>query len=212
MFPHQLLYIFDKENSTAKNRDEEMVKNLKKTGLVKKTDNVLDYGCGLGTWNNEIENNGIFFNKLFLYDKNPEAREHCKKKYPNHIVINEINDKLDINLIFSNSVIQYLNTNELKKLFEQFSKILKKDEVVILSGNPKYPRILECVLTFFTNFDLFKIQIKQFFKSDYIMKTNFYIHSIDEIILLTKNNFSVTKIEEIEPNKNRDTIVLKKNN
>ncbi len=204
-----MLYVFKKENDIVKIEDQKMVENLKNSGLIKKTDNVLDYGCGLGTWNNDASNNGIFFNKLYLYDKNPEAREYCKKKYPNHTIVHDLTSKLDVNLIFSNSVIQYIETNELEKLFEQFAKMLKKDDLVILSGNPRYPRVLECVLTFFGNFNLFKIQIKQFLKPDY-RKTNFYRHSINELRSITKNHFSLTKIKNLEPNKNRDTIYLKK--
>lgn len=186
-----------------------MVENLKNSGLVKKTDNVLDYGCGLGTWDNNVVNNGIFFNKLYLYDKNPEIREYCRKKYPNYTIIDDINNELDVNVIFSNSVIQYININDLQKLFEQFATILKKDEIVIISGNPRYHRVLECILTFFSNFDLFKIQVKQFLKPNY-RKTNFYRHSIDELKSITKDQFSVTKIKNIEHNANRDTYILKK--
>ncbi len=203
------MFIFKKENDIVKIEDQSIVENLKNSGLIKKTDNVLDYGCGLGIWNNDAVNNGIFFNKLYLYDKNPEAREYCKKKYPNHTVVNNIIDKLDVNLIFSNSVIQYIDTHDLEKLFEQFAKILKKDEIVILSGNPRYPRILECILTFFGNFNLFKIQIKQFLKSDY-RNTNFYRHSVDELSSISKNHFSLTQIKNLESNKNRDTIYFTK--
>ena len=131
-----------------------MVKNLKNSGLVKKTDNVLDYGCGAGAWDNEATNHGIFFNKLYLYDKNPEIREYCKKKYPNHTVVNDVSNELDVNLIFSNSVIQYIDINNLKKLFEQFAALLKKDEMVIISCLPQYPRVLECILTFFCDFNI----------------------------------------------------------
>ena len=148
-----------------------MIKNLKNSGLVKKTDNILDYGCGLGIWDNEVQNNE-FYNKLYLYDNNPEIREHCKKNYPNYIVVNDINNELDVNLIFSSSTIQYIEINNLKKLFEQFATMLKKDEVVIITDLPRHSRVLECILTFFHNFDLFKIQVNHFLNSEY-RKTGF---------------------------------------
>jgi|TARA_B110000495_G_C22983302_1_gene578267 SAM-dependent methyltransferase len=203
------LYIFKKENNVVKTEDHKIIKNLQNSGLIKKTDNVLDYGCGLGIWDNDAVNKGIFFNKLLMYDKNPEARNYCKKKYPNHTIVNDVTSELDVNVIFSNSVIQYIDIKTLEKLFEQFANMLKKDEIVILSGNPRYPRIFECVLTFFGNFNLFKIQIKQFLKSDY-RSTNFYRHSIDELRSMTKNYFTLTQIQNLESNKNRDTVYLKR--
>ena len=204
-----MLYIFKKENDIIKIENQNIVKNLKNSGLVKKTDNVLDFGCGLGIWDNEKANNGIFFNKLYLYDKNPEIIEYCRKKYPNHTVVNDINNDFDVNLIFSNGVIQYIEISNLKKLFEQFATMLKKDEMIIISCLPRYSRVLECILTFFSDFDLFKLQVKQFLKSEY-RKTDFYRHSIDELRSITKNYFSLTKIKNIDPNTHRDTICFKK--
>ena len=82
------MYIFKKESDIVKIWNQTIVKNLKNSGLIKKTDNILDYGCGLGTWDNEASNNGIFFNKLYLYDKNSEIRGQCKKNYPNVFYFN----------------------------------------------------------------------------------------------------------------------------
>ena len=203
------MYIFKKESDIVKIWNQTIVKNLKNSGLIKKTDNILDYGCGLGTWDNEASNNGIFFNKLYLYDKNSEIRGQCKKNYPNHTVVNDISSELDVNLIFSNSVIQYIEINDLKKLFERFNTMLKKDEMIIISDIPRYPRVLECILTFFSNFDLFKTQVKQFLKPEY-RKTDFYRHSIEDLETITKNHFRLTKIKNIDPNKNRDTLMFKK--
>jgi len=203
------MYIFKKESDIVKIWNQTIVKNLKNSGLIKKTDNILDYGCGLGTWDNEASNNGIFFNKLYLYDKNSEIRGQCKKNYPNHTVVNDISSELDVNLIFSNSVIQYIEINDLKKLFERFNTMLKKDEMIIISDIPRYPRVLECILTFFSNFDLFKTQVKQFLKPEY-RKTDFYRHSIKDLETITKNHFRLTKIKNIDPNKNRDALMFKK--
>ena len=203
------MYIFKKESDIVKIWNQTIVKNLKNSGLIKKTDNILDYGCGLGTWDNEASNNGIFFNKLYLYDKNSAIRGQCKKNYPNHTVVNDISSELDVNLIFSNSVIQYIEINDLKKLFERFNTMLKKDEMIIISDIPRYPRVLECILTFFSNFDLFKTQVKQFLKPEY-RKTDFYRHSIEDLETITKNHFRLTKIKNIDPNKNRDALMFKK--
>mgnify|MGYP001179003029 FL=1 len=201
-----MLYIF----TVSKTWSENTIKNLKNSGLVKKADNILDYGCGLGIWDNEVQNNE-FYNKLYLYDMNPEIREHCKKNYPNYIVVNDMNSELDVNLIFFNGVVQYIGFNNLKKLFGQFATMLKKDEVVIITDFPRYPRVLECILTFFHDFNLFKIQVKQFLNSEY-RKIDFYRHSIEDLETIVKNNFKITKIKNVSPNKNRDTLMFKKLN
>ena len=87
--------------------------------------------------------------------------------------------------------------------------MLKKDEMIIISDIPRYPRVLECILTFFSNFDLFKTQVKQFLKPEY-RKTDFYRHSIEDLETITKNHFRLTKIKNIDPNKNRDALMFKK--
>ena len=112
-------------------------------------------------------------------------------------------------MIFSNGVIQYIEINDLKKLFEQFATMLKKDEMIIISCFPRYSRVIECILTFFIDYNLFKRQVKQFLKSSY-RETKFYRHSIDELRSITKNHFILTKIKTIDPNINRDSICLKK--
>ena len=201
------MYIF----AVTKQWNYDTIKNLKNSGLVKKTDNVLDYGSGLGVWDNEVQNNGIFFNKLYMYDKNPEIREYCKKNYPAHTVIDDINNELNVNLIFSNSAIQYIEINNLKKLFEQFATMLKKDEMVIITDIPRHLRVLECILTFFSDFDLFRLQVKHFLNPEY-RKIVFYQHSIEDLEKITKNHFRLTKIKNISPNKNRVTLMFKKLN
>ena len=203
------MYIFKKESNIIKIENQKTIENLKNSELIKETDNVLDFGCGLGIWNVKEPKEDIFFNKLYMYDKNNEVREQCKKKYSEHTVLDDIKNNLNINLIFSNGVIQYIEINDLKKLFEQFATMLKKDEMVVISCLPRYSRVIECILTFFTDYNLFKRQVKQFLRSSY-RETKFYRHSIDELKTITENHFSLKKIKNIDPNKNRYTICFKK--
>lgn len=204
------MHIFkEHENEYIKIINEKLIKNLQISGLIKKDDDVLDFGCGIGIW--DPKKLPSFFHDLYLYDENIKNFEICKKKYPHYNILNNLNDNLQVNVIFLNSVIQYIDANNLKKLFDKFDSILKNDGIVIISDIPKYPRILEYVLTFFSNFNLFKLQTKQLLRKSY-RKTIFYNHSFDNLIFLSKKKFRSNKNKNFDINSNRYSIILKKNN
>ncbi len=204
------MYVYNKiETDYIKKNNKKIIAKLKKSELIAKTDVVLDFGCGGGIWNSNKDKEDIFFQKLYLYDINPINIEHCKKKYYNHQILNNLENDLQVNVIFANSVFQYIEINDLEKLLEKFSSILKKNGKIIISDFPKYPRIIEFILTIFCDFNLFKIQCKQVLSSSY-RDTQFYKHSKNEINSISKKYFSIKRSVNIDPNKNRDTIILQK--
>ena len=121
------MHIFkEHKNEYIKTINQKLINNLRTSRLIKKNDDVLDFGCGIGIWDSE-KSTSVFFHDLYLYDENIEKLEFCKKKYPHYNILNNLNDNLHVNVIFVNSVIQYINTNDLEKLFDKFASILKND-------------------------------------------------------------------------------------
>ena len=97
----------------------------------------------------------------------------------------------------------------MEKLFDKFASILKNDGIVIISDIPKYSRILEYGLTFFSNFNLFKIQTRQLLSKSY-RKTHYYLHSFDELIMLSQKKFTHGKNKNLDINSNRYSVLFKK--
>jgi ubiquinone/menaquinone biosynthesis C-methylase UbiE len=206
------MHIFkEKENEYIKLVNKKIVDNLKNSGFIKKNDSVLDFGCGTGIWESSKKGEDMFFCELYLFDINPKNREYCNKKYPKHVVLDELKQDLKVNVIFVNSIIQYIEKKELKKLLIKFHSILKKDGIIIISDIPKYSRVIEFILTFFVDFKLFKIQTKQALNSNY-RKTEFFKHSIKELISISNGNFQSKIFQNMDNNTNRISLILKTKN
>ena len=88
--------------------------------INKKKINVLDYGCGVGTWTKKDLINKSF-NKITLYDKNQKLYDYLKEKYKNRKVLINFNknkvleNNKNYDLVVLSSVAQYLSKNELMK-------------------------------------------------------------------------------------------------
>ena len=97
---------------------------IKKKFKLKKL-NILDFGCGLASWEKKHLNNKII-NKIFLYDNNKKLISLLKKKYKHKKIILNFNKKKifkkNINLIILSSVIQYMSKKELISLFSEIRK------------------------------------------------------------------------------------------
>ena len=172
--------------------DTKDIINIKKKYLKKI--NVLDFGCGVGSWNS---NNIKITNKVYLYDKNKKLVKILKKKYKNKKIIITFNKKncfkKDINLIIFSSVIQYIENKELKKLFNKIIDNYKKKKLLILiNDHPNLPRILEFLFLPFVNWKklIYSITLlnKNYFK---IKLFRHKINSKDYLI----NNFEFKKID-----------------
>jgi len=204
------MHVYKKiETEYVKNNNKKLVENLRISKLIKDSDDVLDFGCGRGIWNSNSQNKDSFFHELYLYDINPENRKYCKEKYQNFIILNNLEKNFKVDRILINSVIQYIKKEDLEKIFSKFHSMLKKDGIIIILDIPKNSRIIEFILTCFTNFDLFKIQVEQIRNSKY-RKTDYYIHSIKELISISEKYFDLTKIKNLDINTNRFGIILKK--
>jgi SAM-dependent methyltransferase len=172
--------------------DTKDIVNIKKKYLKKI--NVLDFGCGAGSWNS---NNLKIINKVYLYDKNKKLIKILKKKYKNKKIIITFNKKIffkkDINLIIFSSVIQYINNKELKKIFNKIIDNYKKKKLLILiNDHPNLPRIIELLFLPFVNWKklIYSLTLlnKNYFK---IKLFKHKIHNKDYLI----NNFEFKKID-----------------
>ncbi len=144
--------------------------------------NILDFGCGTGSWSpNEIKK----INKLVLFDKNKKLLPILKKRYSKNrnILINFNKKKIfskNINLILISSVIQYMSDDELQKLFLDVFKIYSKKRLIIfINDHPINKRIVEFFLLPFINSRKFFESFKLAFKMNYL-KTKYYRHDISQ--------------------------------
>lgn len=158
--------------------------------LPNKKNTILDYGCGRGIFNKKHSNNKKI-KKIKMIDKDKDLKKIILKKYSrnkNIIWIDSLKNNYDV--VFINSVIQYLKYREYKKLINFFFK--KKIELIIISDIPKYPRFLEAFFLIFINpYRLIKA-FNYISRFDYI-KVKFFFKKLDQLIIL--NNYYDYKIE-----------------
>lgn len=181
----------------------------------KKKLNILDFGCGVGTWsNNDLGNSS--FKKITLYDKNKKLLNFLKEKYKNKKVEINFNKKKIIrnskkyDLVIFSSVVQYMNKNEFKKILIDFEKKSKKITFLIIDI-PKYPGFIEFILLPFFNIKRFFFSVNLIFNNQY-KKTKRYNHNFESYDFI-KNKFKIEKIENLYDLRFlRYTLVIKKRN
>lgn len=128
---------------------------------------ILDYGCGLGIWNNlNLKEKKI--KKIILFDKEKKLINLIKKKYKNKNIkinfnLNKIIKKEYYNLIIFFSVIQYI---EKKQLFNLIKK-LSFEKTYIISDIPFLPRFIEFLLLPIFNLNRFFFVLKIIFSKRY---------------------------------------------
>ena len=175
--------------------------------LPNKKNIILDYGCGNGIFNKEHSNNKKI-KKIKMIDKDKKLKKFIVNKYLGNkdiIWIDSLKQSFDV--VFINSVIQYLNYEGYKNLINFFFK--KKVKIIIISDIPKYPRFIEGFFLIFINpFKLIK-GLKYIFNKNYIKSGFFFKKSIQLTIL--NNNYNY----KIETNLNDDkllryTLIIKK--
>tara|TARA_B110000014_G_C20099908_1_gene577155 strand:- start:335 stop:949 length:615 start_codon:yes stop_codon:yes gene_type:complete len=196
------------DNDIIKEINQRIILNLQNSGLIKKTDSVLDFGCGTGIWQEKIIKNEIFFNQLYLYDMYEENRKICREKYDGYTILDNLKE-INVDVIFINSVIQYIEKKELEELFVDFYSKLNKDGSIIISDIPLHSRVVEFCLNFFKDYKIFKLQAKHATNLSY-QKTNFYRHTLQDIDIISKNYFEISKFRNIDVNPSRFSIVLNK--
>lgn len=152
-------------------------KFLKRNNLNFKKLIVLDYGCG-----NCLLHKYIKFKKIYLFD--PNFYMYKIDSIKNYLLLKNkkevLNIKKKFDLVILNSVIQYINPIEIKKLILKLENKIKKNGLILISDIPKKARVLEI---FDTNnfFLILKLMVYFKFNQNYLKnsfnyyKKNFFI-------------------------------------
>lgn len=169
--------------------------------IVNQNTSILDYGCGEGVWSSST------VKKVYLYDKNKKLISFLKKKYIKnnfYVLKKPIFNK---EVFLSNSVIQYIDD---KNLYLLKKKIIDKFNIIVFSDIPKYPRIIEGIISIIFNPRRLLLAVKYFFNPKY-RKLGFYYRSFDKIVSVLNKYYNFQVIENLTGEKiTRYTIVFKK--
>ena len=185
--------------------------------IDKKNNVILDFGSGVGIWDNTNLDPKI--KKIFLYDPNYKAIKLSKKKYKKNkkiyfITKEDLHSKIflkknKVNIILLNSVAQYICKKELQKILFNFKKkISNKKLKIIITDIPEYSRFIEIFLLLLFDFLRFWHAVKLIFNKEY-HNTLFHRNNLDIKYLKTK--FKVIKNKNLNYFKFRKTFILKKN-
>jgi len=185
-------------------------KNLKNFFIFRKINNkntsMLDFGCG-----NCLLHRHIKFKKVFLYDPHAKFKKNLSiKKYKIYKSLDHLlKSKVKIDVIIINSVIQYIPPIELKKIFKQLIRKIKKKGIIIISDIPAHSRLVE----FFYDLNIFFF-LRVFFylvKKPRYLNLNFYTHEKKNLIKLINNkNLKLELIENLNIAKSRYTMLISK--
>ena len=169
--------------------------------------NILDFGVG---------SNKLYrlmgYKKYFIYDKIKNFSSFHNSNEDIIIIKDYKNIKDHIDIIFFNSVIQYIDTNELESIFLFLRKISKV--TIIINDIPKYNRYIEFFLIFFKNFINSPLIYKNIFENIFFQKSlshKFYFHKKQLLInLFMKLGFKVIIKDNYYINNCRYSLVLNK--
>ena len=169
--------------------------------IIRNYYSVLDYGCGIGVYQDSKK-------KIFLYDKNKFLYKILKKKYQKKKNFKIIKKPIykNIDVILLNSCLQYLNEKEFKILA---SKIRNNFKLIIFSDIPKYSRLIEGIILIFIN----PLRILEFCKFSFnrnYHKLGFYYRNQDQIVKNFKGYSSKKKENLNNENFTRYTLILKR--
>lgn len=146
--------------------------------IIKNYKSVLDFGCGVGVYQNSRK-------KIYLYDKNKSVYKILENKYQhkkNFIIIKKPKYK-NIDVLLLNSCLQYLSNKEFKIFV---NKIQNNFKLIIFSDIPKFPRALEGIILIIKNPVRF-LEFCNFFLNKNYYKLGFYYRRENEIIKNFKN-------------------------
>jgi hypothetical protein len=169
--------------------------------IIKNYKSILDYGCGEGVWSR------LTLKKIYLYDKNVRLIPILKKKYnlKNFYILKKPIFNKEVFLL--NSVIQYIDH---KNLYSLKKKIIDKFNIIIFSDIPKYPRIIEGIISILFNPQRLLLALYYFFNHEY-RKFGFYYRSFDKIVSVLDKYYNFQVIKNLTEEKiTRYTIVFKK--
>lgn len=175
--------------------------------LPKKNNVILDLGCGNGVYTYEnLKNKKIKLIKMT--DKDKKLKIFIKKKYSKSKKItwtDNLNGNYDV--VFINSVIQYMKINEYRNFLNFFIK--KKVKIIIISDIPKFPRGFEALFLIFLNpYKLIKA-INYLFSKKYL-NTGFFYKKYDELLVSDKSYICIKKKNLNDDQVLRYSLIIKK--
>jgi hypothetical protein len=182
--------------------------------IDKKNNVILDFGSGVGIWDNTNLDPRI--KKIFLYDPNYKAIKLSKKKYKKNkkiyfITKEDLHSKIflkknKVNIILLNSVAQYICKKKLQKILFNFKKkISNKKLKIIITDIPEYSRFIEIFLLLLFDFLRFWQAFKLILNKEY-HNTLFHRNNLDIKYLKTK--FKIIKYKNLNYFKFRKTFIL----
>ena len=185
--------------------------------IDKKNNVILDFGSGVGIWDNTNLDPRI--KKIFLYDPNYKAIKLSKKKYKKNkkiyfITKEDLHSKIflkknKVNIILLNSVAQYICKKKLQKILFNFKKkISNKKLKIIITDIPEYSRFIEIFLLLLFDFLRFWQAFKLILNKEY-HNTLFHRNNLDIKYLKTK--FKIIKYKNLNYFKFIKIFILKKN-
>jgi len=155
---------------------------------------ILDYGCGLGIWDESqiAINNKV--RRIIMFDSNKSILKTLKRKYKNkkfdiNFNLKSILKKKEYNVIVISSVIQYLSKQDLEKLIKKLSHG-KKKIVIMIIDIPYISRIFEFILLPFFNIRRFIFSVRLLLSKKYI-SSKFYVYS-KNYFLNYKNKYEIS--------------------
>ena len=162
--------------------------------LPQKKNIILDFGCGNGIFPKEFFNKKI--KSIRMFDKNKSLKLYIKNKYKKNSYISWTNTlKINYNIVFMNSTIQYLTLKNYRILISTFFK--KKVDVIIISDIPKYPYYIEAFFCLFINLRKVIKSISYLFHKDY----NFYTFKKKDDLIINNSNYSFKFCNNINKDK-----------
>lgn len=102
--------------------------NIFTKNLKFKRKNILDYGCGIGSFYNFLKKKKILVKKYYAIEINPLIINFIKKKYKKKIIIidgNNLNKIKNIDISISNGVHNYNVKNIQKKFINDLNFLIK---------------------------------------------------------------------------------------
>ena len=175
--------------------------------LPNKKNIILDYGCGNGIFSKkDLTNNKIKF--IYMFDQNKEIKKYIESKYKKSKKIKwSDNTNLNYNIVLINSVSQYLSKYDYLKLINFFQK--KKVDLIVVSDVPKYNRIIETCILFFTYPKDLLHGLGYLLNRKYL-SLNYYFKKKKDLII-KNNKYDYVFRENLSSNKiTRYTILIKK--
>lgn len=186
---------------TGKKEINNIIVDLKKTGLLINFETVLDFGCGIGRLSRALVK---YFDKVFGVDISIGMINEANRLNKNKNVKFYLNDQDNLNLFKDNSIdfvyssitLQHISPAYSKKYIKEFIRIIKKGGIVVFQIPEKAK--------------IFGIIKKKFEKVIYNIERN--ILGKKDALIMEMNCISFEELKKIARENNSKIITRYKNN